>query len=119
MSTPTVESLANPTFRDAMNAILENASFVTYPRFRDFLKAPKFRHSREVSARRAAKLRKRGEYCHFLRWTVNGKCRYAWSGPSPQMFTQRLGPWQSPRYVPPQADTFRIETRYEVTKGPT
>ena len=33
---------------------------------------------REVGARRARKLRKRGAYVWFSRWTANGKCRYHW-----------------------------------------
>lgn len=53
-------------------------------------KPPKFRKAREVSARRARKLRKRGEYLHFVRWTVNGKCRYTWGGKVPDTFTIRM-----------------------------
>ncbi len=33
---------------------------------------------REVCARRARKLRKRGHQVVFHSWTVNGKCRYRW-----------------------------------------
>lgn len=33
---------------------------------------------REVSASRARKLRKRGEYVKFSRSTCNGKARYVW-----------------------------------------
>ena len=33
---------------------------------------------REVCARRARKLRKRGDAVRFKRWTPNGRCRYAW-----------------------------------------
>jgi hypothetical protein len=77
-------------------------------------KPPRFRKNREVSARRAVKLRKRGEYCHFVRWTVNGKCIYCWGGPTPQIYTQRLGPWQSPRYVTPPVAIYGFETRYEI-----
>lgn len=80
-------------------------------------KPPRFRFNREVSARRAAKLRKRGEYCHFLRWTVNGKCRYCWGGPNPQIFTQRLGPWQSPKFRPPPVTIYGFETRYQIDGG--
>ena len=43
---------------------------------------PKFRKMREVHARRARKLRKRGETVRFLRWEY-GHCIYGWSGPAP------------------------------------
>jgi hypothetical protein len=33
---------------------------------------------REVCARRARKLRRRGETVRFRRWTSTGKCRYSW-----------------------------------------
>src|SRR5882672_1457976 len=75
-------------------------------------KPPKFRQTREVSARRRRVLEKRGEYCHFVRWTVNGKCRYAWCGPIATTFNFRFGPWQSPKYQPPPVTTYSFETRY-------
>lgn len=113
MTIPSASVLASPAFREAIfNALLDNATLTHFPTIRDLLpKPPKFRRAREVSARRAATLRKRGEYCHFVRWTANGKCRYAWSGPTPKTFTVRLGPWQSSRYQPVEA-AYRIETRY-------
>lgn len=37
--------------------------------------------AREVSARRARKLRKRGAKTRFSRWTENGKARYLWVEP--------------------------------------
>jgi len=75
---------------------------------------PKFRRAREISARRRRVLEKRGEYCHFVRWTVNGKCRYAWGGPTPEIFTQRLGPWQSPQYRPHPETAYRIGIHYVI-----
>ena len=63
-------------------------------------KPPRFRVNREISAKRARKLRKRGEYCHFVRWTVNGKCRYCWGGPTPQTFTFRMPRKGQERHVP-------------------
>lgn len=38
-------------------------------------------YGREVCARRARKLRKRGAVVRFTRWTPNGKCRYHWMPP--------------------------------------
>jgi hypothetical protein len=35
-------------------------------------------YGREVCARRARKLRKRGDMIRFHRWTATGKCRYIW-----------------------------------------
>lgn len=49
------------------------------PYQREFLRAMERMRPREVSARRARKLRRRGVYCKFLGWTPNGKCRYLWS----------------------------------------
>jgi hypothetical protein len=57
---------------------------------RDLLpKPPKFRRSREVHAHRARKLRRRGEYVHFVRWE-HGHCIYSWGGPTPETFTFRM-----------------------------
>jgi hypothetical protein len=33
---------------------------------------------RRVCARRARKLRKRGDHVRFFGWTIGGKCRYSW-----------------------------------------
>lgn len=33
---------------------------------------------REICARRARKLRKRGDRVQFKQWTANRKCRYCW-----------------------------------------
>lgn len=55
------------------------------------LKPPKFRKAREVHAQRARKLRRRGEYVHFVRWE-HGHCVYSWSGPKPDSFTFRMHP---------------------------
>lgn len=49
------------------------------------MRRPKFRKMREVHAARARKLRRRGEYVHFLRWEC-GHCIYGWSGPVPNTF---------------------------------
>lgn len=38
-----------------------------------------FIQTREVSAKRCRKLRRRGEHCWYSRLTSNGKCRYFWS----------------------------------------
>lgn len=56
-----------------------------------YFKPPKFRRMREVHARRARKLRRRGEYVHFLRWE-HGHCIYGWGGPVPNTFTIRIHP---------------------------
>jgi hypothetical protein len=54
-------------------------------------KPPKFRRSREIHAQRARKLRRRGEYVHFVRWSY-GHCIYSWGGPIPDTFTVRMNP---------------------------
>ena len=79
---------SNYAFHESMLDILKNAAFVRYPiRDKWFSKPPKFRRSREVHAARARKLRRRGEYVHFVRWE-HGHCIYSWSGPTPETFTQ-------------------------------
>jgi hypothetical protein len=57
--------------------------------FADLMKQPKFRKAREVHARRARKLRRRGESVWFVRWE-HGHCIYAWGGPRPEVFTFRM-----------------------------
>lgn len=54
-------------------------------------KPPKYRKPREVHAQRARKLRRRGEYVHFLRWE-HGHCIYCWGGPVPGTFYMRMPP---------------------------
>jgi hypothetical protein len=54
-------------------------------------KPPRYRRMREVHAQRARKLRRRGEYVHFLRWH-HGHCIYGWGGPTPDTFTFRMHP---------------------------
>lgn len=51
----------------------------------------RFRVAREVHARRARKLRRRGEDVHFERWE-HGHCIYSWGGPTPTTFNFRRMP---------------------------
>jgi hypothetical protein len=76
---------------EVMRRILDEPIQV-WPSIVDLLpKPPKFRRPREVHAQRARKLRRRGEYLHFVRWQ-NGHCIYSWGGPTPQTFTFRMHP---------------------------
>ena len=112
--TPIPTNLPNPELLKLINQMLDNVKIASYPAFRDLLpQPPKFRQSREVHAARARKLRRRGEYVHFVRWE-HGHCIYSWSGPTPETFTRRIGPWQSPKYQPPPMTTYTIETRYVI-----
>lgn len=87
MPTPTAQKLSDPAFVKAMNGLIDNAFMCSTP-IMDILKRarPKFSKTREVHAARARKLRRRGEYVHFLRWDQHGHCIYGWSGPAPQTF---------------------------------
>jgi hypothetical protein len=85
--------LANPALRQAMlDAINELPVGLTLHEL--LPKPPKFRKAREVHAQRARKLRRRGEYVHFVRWE-HGRCIYSWGGPVPEIFTFRFGPSQN------------------------
>lgn len=87
MAIPNAALMADPKFVQSMIDSMKSADQV-FLQLRDVLpRQPKFRKAREISARRKRKLEKRGEYCHFVRWTVNGKCRYTWGGPVPTAFT--------------------------------
>lgn len=87
MPTPTPQQLSDPAFVEAMlKCIRSQPPFRFETPFRDLMKRPKFRKSREVHAQRARKLRRRGEYVHFERWE-HDHCIYSWSGPPPQTFT--------------------------------
>lgn len=89
MALPTAEVLANGAFRESILKAMHEAP-TTALTLKDLLpKPPKFRRSREVHARRASKLRRRGEYVHFVRWE-HGHCIYSWSGPVSQTFTFRM-----------------------------
>lgn len=93
MPTPTREQLNDPVFTAAiMRAIHSAEPFKFATPIADLLKRPRFRRMREVHARRAAKLRRRGEYVHFLRWE-HGHCVYGWGGPVPDTITL----WRMPR----------------------
>jgi hypothetical protein len=112
MAIPNASLMADPKFV-AMMIEAANIQEDNFQRFPDFLpKPPKFRHPREISARRKRKLEKRGEYCQFVRWTVNGKCRYSWGGKPSITVNFRFGPWQSPKYQPPAITTYALETHY-------
>ena len=114
MAIPNASLLADPKFFAEMIQSFRTQEEYPLPLLRDlFPKQPKFREPREISARRKRKLEKRGEHCHFVRWTVNGKCRYSWGGPPSPKIYFRFGPWQSPNYQPP-VTTYTIETRYTV-----
>lgn len=84
MPTPTREQLRDPEFCKHLLAALEQP-VKREPLFAEFFKRPKFRKMREVHAQRARKLRRRGEYVHFLRWE-HGHCIYGWSGKVPDTF---------------------------------
>lgn len=86
MPTPTPQQLSDPAFIKAMMDCLNSQPLRLATPFTDLLKRPKFRRTREVHAARARKLRRRGEYVHFLRWE-HGHCIYGWSGPAPQTIT--------------------------------
>ncbi len=83
MPTPTPAILRDQAFVKAMMDCINSRSFRPYTPITDLLRRPKFRRTREVHAARARKLRRRGEYVHFLRWE-HGHCIYGWSGPVPQ-----------------------------------
>jgi hypothetical protein len=85
MPAPTAQQLSDPAFVKAMNEMLDS-TFMCHTPILDLLRRPKFRRTREVHAARARKLRRRGEYVHFLRWE-HGHCIYGWSGPAPQTIT--------------------------------
>jgi hypothetical protein len=85
MPIPTQQQLSDPGFAAAMRAMIDSSVMWSYPRFTVLRKRPKFRKTREVHAARARKLRRCGEYVHFLRWD-HGHCIYGWSGPAPETF---------------------------------
>lgn len=103
MPTPTPQQLSDPAFVAAMRAMIDNSLMWSYPRFTDLMKRPKFRNTREVHAARARKLRRRGEYVHFLRWE-HGHCIYGWSGPAPQTITLNRMPRKKSQAVYTQLD---------------
>ena len=86
MPAPTREQLNDPAFTAAIIQLIRSQPFQAHTPFADLMKRPKFRRMREVHAQRARKLRRRGEYVHFLRWE-HGHCIYGWSGPMPETFT--------------------------------
>jgi hypothetical protein len=86
MPTPTPRQLRDPAFTKALMDCINSQPLKFYTPIMDLLKRPNFRRTREVHAARARKLRRRGEYVHFLRWE-HGHCIYGWSGPAPQTIT--------------------------------
>jgi hypothetical protein len=92
MATPTSAQLSDPAFTQAIIAAIRNRPLKLETPIMDImrrLKPPKFRKAREVHAQRARKLRRRGEYVHFVRWE-HGHCIYSWGGPPPQSITFRM-----------------------------
>lgn len=89
MPTPTAEQLRDLAFVKAMMDCIRIQPFNFHTSIMDLMRRPKFRKTREVHAARARKLRRCGEYVHFLRWE-HGHCIYGWSGPAPQTFTFRM-----------------------------
>lgn len=88
MSLPTPELiLAHPTFVKTM--IEEMHKHPVRLSMNLLAPRPRFRKMREVHAQRARKLRRRGEYVHFLRWE-HGHCIYGWGAETPKTFTFRL-----------------------------
>jgi hypothetical protein len=55
--------------------------------------------SREVCARRARKLRKRGEDVRFARLTSNGKARYRWMRKGPALNIIPDDPWSGETWI--------------------
>jgi len=91
MAIPNSRLLGDPIFVQSLIDGLKEAD-PTFLTVRDLLpRPPKFRKPREVHAQRARKLRRRGEYVHFVRWE-NGHCVYSWSGNVPDIFTFRMHP---------------------------
>src|SRR6185437_1646532 len=71
MSTPTAEQLRDPDFAKSLLDAICAQPFEPGRTFIDLLRRrPKFRRMREVHGARARKLRRRGEYVHFLRWSA-------------------------------------------------
>jgi hypothetical protein len=109
MAVPTLQLMSNPDFRSMMDVaqatlldtgILDSRATIFDHIFR--CKPPKFRKVREVHARRARQLRKRGEDVWFLRWQ-HGHCIYGWGGKRPtDIITFRLMPRKQsePVYTP-------------------
>lgn len=92
MPLPTATQLSDPAFVKAMmDCIGSQPLKFGMPLTERLMKRPKFRKAREVHARRARKLRRRGEDVWFVRWN-HGHCVYAWGGPRPEVFTFRLMP---------------------------
>jgi hypothetical protein len=93
MPTPTREQLNNPVFVERfLDAIQKQpVGFGPWVTLDVFEPPPRFRKSREVRAQRARKLRRRGEYVHFVRWE-HGHCIYSWGGPTPETVTFRMRP---------------------------
>lgn len=113
MPTPTAQQLSDPVFVKAMMDCINSQSFLLHTPISDLLKRPKFQKMREVHARRARKLRRRGEYVHFLRWEY-GHCIYGWSGPVPQTITLQRMPRKKSDPVYTQID---YRTVYSFTQG--
>lgn len=82
-------TLTDPTLMAVLAAHVLLHPFEFETPFADLMKGPKFRRAREVHARRARKLRRRGEDVWFVRWE-HGHCIYAWGGPRPDVFTFRM-----------------------------
>lgn len=102
MPTPTREQLNDPAFTKAIVDMIHSQPFQIGTPISDLLRRqPRFRKMREVHARRARKLRRRGEYVHFLRWE-HGHCIYGWGGPIPDTITFHRMPRKKadPVYVP-------------------
>jgi len=95
MATPTLKQLSDPAFTALIIDAIRNHPERFESPFKSIVRPyrPKFRKMREVHATRARKLRKRGEYVHFLRWE-HGHCIYGWGGPMPDSFTFQFGPAQ-------------------------
>ena len=84
MANPPEFMLADPAFVKMLMEAITGPPVQLSHNF--FAKPPRFKELREIHARRARKLRRRGEYVHFLRWE-HGHCIYGWGGPVPETFT--------------------------------
>jgi hypothetical protein len=89
MAALTKIQLSSDEFTVRLAEIMQEFRSIPSPWGYKIFSPPKFKQNREVSAKRARTLRQRGEYVHFIRRTVNGKARFLWGGPVPNIFVFR------------------------------
>jgi hypothetical protein len=116
MPLPTQAQLSDPAFVKAMMDCIGSQSIKFETPITDLLKRPKFGKAREVHARRARKLRRRGEDVWFVRWR-HGHCVYAWGGPRSGSIMFRVRRRADPSVPAYQHITY--ETRLNWVQEPT